>query len=75
MNIGLCYEILGVSTCFMLGVCTCSFLRRNAQSLIFSPPPVFGFKMQTGQQVAITVARSCEMMLVPVPLRSVYRLS
>lgn len=51
------------------GICTCSFLRRNIQSLFFlfcfSPSGLL-FKMQTGQQVAITVACSCEMMLVPV---------
>lgn len=52
------------------GICTCSFLRRNALSLFFFSPIGLWFKMQTGQQVAITVACSCEMMLVPV--RSVF---
>ena len=49
------------------GICTCSFLLRNAQSLVFSPNGLW-FKMQAGQQVAITVACSCKML---VPVRSV----
>lgn len=47
------------------GIYTCSFHRRNAQSVFFSPNGLW-FKMQTGQQVAFTVTWSCEMMLVPV---------
>lgn len=65
-NTAFSYQTPFVSTGFMVVVCTCSFLRRNVQSLIFFPTTGLCFKMQTGQQVAITVAGSCEMMLVPV---------
>lgn len=59
------YEILFVSSCFwVVFVHASSFVEMLSLCFIF--PNGLWFKMQTGQQVAITVACSCEMMLVPV---------
>lgn len=44
------------------GIYTCSFHRRNAQSVFFFFPNGLWFEMQKGQQVAFTVTWSCEMM-------------
>lgn len=54
----LSYETVFVSSCFGCIV--------HAPFFVELSPIFFWFKMQTGQQVAITVAGSCEMMLVPV---------